>query len=201
MNEELVSILYEIADILEVLHVQWKPRAYKEAARAIENIDIVSIYKKKGLKGLEEIPGIGEGIGKKIVEYIKTGKVKEFEKLKKKAPTAHVLIQIKGMGPKKVEKLSKLEIHTVNDLEKAAKQGKIRGLEGFGLKSEQEILEGIALLKKTKPISYKTALKEANKIINNLKKYSINISVAGSLRRSEERRVGKECRSGWSADH
>jgi DNA polymerase (family 10) len=189
-NTELASIFYEMADILEMQNVQWKPRAYRQAARSISNLEesIGTIYKKGGLKVLKELPGVGESIAKKIVEFLKTGKIRAYEKLKQKAP-AHITIltRIPGMGPKKVKKLSKLlKIKTVKDLENAARQHKIAAIEGFGKKSEQEILEGIGLMRKSKGrIPLKQAQIIANRIISQLKKLKQvkNISTAGSLRR------------------
>ena len=110
-NSEIASIFYEMADILEMMNVQWKPRAYRQAARAIDSLseDVDSIYKKGGIKLLEEIPGVGESIAKKIVEFLQTGKVKEHERLKKEIPShINLLMRIPGMGAKKVKKLNKL---------------------------------------------------------------------------------------------
>jgi len=189
-NSDLALIFYEMADILEMINIQWKPRAYRQAARAIDSLseDINLIYKKGGIKLLEEIPGVGEGIAKKIIEFLKTGKVKEYEKLKKEIPFhINLLMKIPGMGAKKVKKLNKsLNIKTVIDLEKAARSHKIAKIEGFGKKSEQDILDGIDLMRKSKGrILLKEAEKVANKIINKLKKLKEvkNISSAGSLRR------------------
>ena len=71
-NQEIAAIFYEMADILEIKDVQWKPRAYRKAAQAIEALaeDIEEIYKRGDIKALEEIPGVGEGLAKKIIEYI-----------------------------------------------------------------------------------------------------------------------------------
>lgn len=191
-NIELAEIFFEMADILEMKNIQWKPRAYRQAARAISSLqeDIEKIYKKGGIKLLEEIPGVGEGIGKKIIEFLKTGKIKEHERLKKIVPShINILMKIPGMGSKKVKKLNKLlDIKTVSDLEKAAHSHKIAKIEGFGLKSEQDILEGIALMRKSRGrIPLKQAEKIANKIIAELKRLKeVNqISVAGSLRRKK----------------
>lgn len=189
-NSEIASIFYEMADILEMMNVQWKPRAYRQAARAIDSLpeDVNSIYKKGGIKLLEEIPGVGEGIAKKIVEFLQTGKVKEHERLKKEIPShINLLMRIPGMGAKKVKKLNKLlKISTVAQLEKAARQHKIANIEGFGEKSEQDILEGITLMRKSKGrILLKEAARVADNIISKLKKLKEvkNISTAGSLRR------------------
>ena len=77
-NPLIAEIFFEMADILEMQNVQWKPRAYRQAARAIASLpkDVESVYEKGGIKLLEEIPGVGEGIAKKVIEFLKTGKIK-----------------------------------------------------------------------------------------------------------------------------
>ncbi|MFH2028979.1 MAG: nucleotidyltransferase domain-containing protein, partial [Nanoarchaeota archaeon] len=147
-------------------------------------------YKKGGLKALEDIPGIGEGIGKKIIEFLDTGHIKAYEELKKEVPShINILMNIPRMGPKKVQRLNKvLNISTVEQLEKACKDHKISKLEGFGLKSEQDILEGIYMMRSSKgKIHFKKAEKQANKMIAQLKRLKevLNISKAGSLRRKK----------------
>jgi len=190
-NEELAGIFFEMADILEMKNVQWKPRAYRQAARAIGSSEDVSIlYKKGGKKTLEEIPGVGEGIAKKIVEFIKTGKIRAYESLRKKVPShINVLVKIPGMGLKKVKKLNKLlKISTVNQLEKACKQHKIAKIEGFGTKSELDILEGIVMMRLSKGrLPLKKAQVIANRIVKELKKLREvkQISTAGSLKRKK----------------
>lgn len=191
-NQELADIFYEIADILEMKNVQWKPRAYRQAARAIESllVDIESIYKKGGKEELEKIQGVGESISNKIIEYLKTGKIKKFERLRKLAPShMEILMKIPGMGPKKLKKLiQSLKISTIKQLETAALNHKIAKIPGFGLKSEQDILEGIGLMQKSKgKIPLKIAETEANQIISKLKtiKAIKKISVAGSTRRKK----------------
>ena len=152
-NQEVAKILYEISELLEMKDIPFKPRAYEKAALAIENLEeeVEEIYNKGGLKALKEIPGVGESIAEKIEEIIKTGHLKYYEKLKKKMPVdLEEITAVEGVGPKMVMKLYKhLGIKTLHDLEKAAKAGKIRGLEGFGEKTEQNILQGIEFLKKS----------------------------------------------------
>ncbi len=189
-NQEIANIFYEMADILDMQNVAWKPIAYRRAARAIENLSepIEKMYERGGIKELREIAGVGEGLAKKIAQYLDIGKVKEYEKLKKQVPKhISVLMKIPGMGPKKVSKLNKtLRITTVAQLEKAAILHKIAKLQGFGEKSEQDILDSILLFKKSKgKIPLAQAEKAANELIKPLKKLKevLNISVAGSVRR------------------
>ncbi|OGJ17628.1 hypothetical protein A3K73_03505 [Candidatus Pacearchaeota archaeon RBG_13_36_9] len=193
MNKKLAEIFYEIADILEIKKVQWKPAAYRKAARSIENLgeDVKEIYETKGEKDLEEIPGVGEAIAKKIVEYIETGRVKHLEELKKTIPKGVVeMMAVPGIGAKRAMKLyNELGISSVKELEEAAKNHKIAGLESFKEKSEENIIEGIEFMKKRgKRILLGMALPIARKIISELKKREgVKEAIAGgSLRRMEE---------------
>ncbi|MBS3108481.1 DNA polymerase/3'-5' exonuclease PolX [Candidatus Woesearchaeota archaeon] len=192
-NQEVADLLNEIADVLEIKNIEWKPIAYRRAARSIESLpeDIGLIYNKRGLNGLTGISGVGFGIGKKIAEYLETGKISELEKLKKTIPESVInMLDIPGLGPKKVSKLyNKLKIKSLSDLEQAARKGKIRDLEGFGEKSEEDILMGLELVKKGRErILLSTALNIANPIVEELKKLKeiTKIDIAGSIRRRKE---------------
>jgi len=83
-NQKLAKIFYEIADLLEIKGVSFKPKAYRKAAQALQDLeqDVSLIYKKQGFKGLDNIPGVGKSIAKKIEEYLKKKKIKYYEDLK-----------------------------------------------------------------------------------------------------------------------
>src|SRR3989344_6508530 len=87
-NKELAAIFSRMAMYLHIDEVPFKPQAYERAAEALEVLSesVKELYQKGGRKGLEEIPGVGRGIAEKIEEYIKTGRVKEYEQLRKKIP-------------------------------------------------------------------------------------------------------------------
>jgi DNA polymerase (family 10) len=193
MNFELAKLFYDLADILEAQGVQWKPAAYRKAARTIESLQepIEDIYGEKGLKALEEMPGIGESIAEKIVEFIKTGKISAYEKEMKKLPSGFTeMMEIQSLGPKKAKILyQKLKIRSIKDLEKAIKEHKIAKLKGFGPKSEENILAGLEMRKKRKErMLLGEAVPTAEYIVNQLKKLNEiqHISPAGSLRRMKE---------------
>jgi len=193
LNFEISKIFYEIADILEMKSVQWKPAAYRKAARSVESLQepVEDLYAKGGLKALEDLPGIGERIGKKIAEYIDTGKIREYEKLRKQIPAEfYELIEIQSLGPKKAKILyQKLKIKSLADLEKAVKEHKIAKLRGFGPKSEENILAGIELHKKRKSrMLLGEAFPVAQLLVGQLKKLKeIKDAIAGgSLRRMKE---------------
>ncbi|MEM2974167.1 MAG: DNA polymerase/3'-5' exonuclease PolX [Candidatus Micrarchaeia archaeon] len=192
-NLEIAAIFYAMADILEIQNVQWKPQAYRKAARSLENLskDVGDIYAEKGMEGILSIPGVGEGLAKKIVEYIQTGKIKEYDKLRAGLPKGLAeLIEIPGMGPKRAMILfNKLGIRDIAGLKQAAQQHKIAALKGFGEKSEANILQGIALREKGQErMLLGTALQIANDVIMRLKnvKGVDRIEPAGSLRRRKE---------------
>ncbi len=193
-NQDIAKILYDIAIYLEMKdEMIFKVRAYEKAAQTIESLpdDVTILYKKGGIKALEELPGIGKGIGEKIEELIKTNRLKYYETLKKEIPVdIDNLRRIEGLGPKKILVLyKKLKIKSLEDLEKAAKQGRISILEGFGERSEQNILKGLDFLKKVKGryiLGYVMPLViDMEKRINSLP-YVKKAIVGGSFRRRKE---------------
>ncbi len=153
-NQELAKIFNEIADFLEMDGVAFKPYAYQRAAIGLKTMEenVEDIYKKGGRKALEEIPGVGKSIAERIEEYLKTGKIRYYNFLRKRTPVnVEELIGVEGLGPKRVKFLyDKLGIANLKDLEKAAKAHKISPLFGFGEKTEKNILQGIEFLKRSK---------------------------------------------------
>jgi DNA polymerase (family 10) len=192
-NKDLAKIFYEIADFLEMEGVQFKPYAYQKAAITLETLekDVADIYKEGGREALEEIPGIGKSMAEKIEEYLKTGKIKYYQDLKKKTPVnMEELTAVEGLGPKKVKVLyQKLGIRNLKDLERAAKAGKIAPLFGFGEKTEKNILEGINFLKRSKGRfllgEILPRVKEVYEKLKSLKEVE-KIDLAGSVRRMKE---------------
>lgn len=185
-NQEVAKIFYDIAEILEIQNVPFKPKAYQNAAREIENLpQPLSNYYKEGT--IDDIPTIGESITKKVKEILETGKLRYFEKLKKQLPSGvYKLMNIPGLGPKKIKKLySILKIRTLADLKKAIRQHRIRKLEGFAEKSEHELEESLGLQGTRERRPYKEMLKEAKKLKKLLEKLPQvqKIEIAGSLRR------------------
>lgn len=191
-NKEIAKVLFELADALEIQGVRWKPNAFRRAARFLEKFsEPIEKVAKEGTKALKDLPTIGEGIAGMILEYLETGKVKELDEALKGIPKgADELLHVPGLGPKKAVKLQKeLKIKSVKGLERAAKRGKVRELEGFGAKSESEILEGIELLKLGNKrrrlgsvISFAKGFQEYLSKLSYVKR----AVVAGSVRRGKE---------------
>ena len=189
-NREVAKLLNDIAEILEIQNVEFKPRAYRRAAQGIETFpnDIEELYKENKLR---MIPGIGESIEAKIKEYLDTGKSTYLDDLRKDLPRGLVdLLQIEGIGPKKAMELYKtLKITSIEDLAAAAEKGEVRKLKGFSEKSERNIIEAIKFFRTSQervllgyilPLA-KTLERELSKIDGVQK-----ISLAGSLRRRKD---------------
>jgi DNA polymerase (family 10) len=193
INEQIVKIFNEMAFILEGLNVLFKPRAYTKAAEVISVLDkdVEEIYQAEGLAGLKQIPSIGQNLAEHIEEIIKTGRLKEYETLKKKLPIdIEGLSAIDGLGPKKVKILyEKLKIKTVTDLAKAIAAHKISRLEHFGEQSEKNIKRGLKFLSTNTgriPLGYILPL--AREIEKKLSKIPCvkKVVIAGSIRRWQE---------------
>lgn len=190
-NRLVAEIFKEIADILEIKgENRFRIRAYERAGRNIESLpdDVEILIKEDRLK---DVDGIGKDLEEKIKEIASTGKLKYLEELKKGVPEGLIeMLNVPGIGPKTAKLLhEKLDIQDVVMLERMAAAGKIRELEGLGEKTEENILAGIELFKKSRDrLDLKIAMDVANGFVNKLKKLKEvkKISPAGSLRRSKE---------------
>ena len=149
-NAEVARALREMALFLEMRDVPFKPRAYEKAALAVEALDrpLHEIAAERGLAGVEELPGIGRGIGRRIHELLETGRMEDLEALRRETPVDIVgLTSIEGLGPKGVRVLYEaLGVRTLEDLERACREGRVRSLPHFGERSERKILRGLELL-------------------------------------------------------
>lgn len=190
-NQDIAKIFYNIAEILEIQGENpFKIRAYIKAAQTVESYT-KELSEIKDTEELKDLPGIGEKIALKIKELVETGKLEMYEKLKKSefAPLVE-LLEVPGMGPKHVRLVyDKLGVKTIDQLEKAARKGKLRDLPGLGEKTEQNILKGIEQERRHKeryPLG--EILPKAESILSQLKKVKEvkDISLAGSLRRMKE---------------
>ncbi|MDY6788698.1 MAG: DNA polymerase/3'-5' exonuclease PolX, partial [Candidatus Nanohaloarchaea archaeon] len=137
---------------------------------------------------LEEISGVGAALAEKIREYLETGTIEYYQKLKEELPVdIEALTRVEGVGPKTVKKLYKeLGIEDLEDLEEAAEEGKIAAIEGFGEKTEENILDHIGLAKKSQErMILGEAVPIAREIVQRLEETGeLNrLEVAGSYRR------------------
>lgn len=192
-NDDVARILHEMAALYEMGGVQFKPRAYEKAALSVEALDenVREIYAAGGTRALQEIPGVGKGIAEHIEHLLTKGRFTEYERLKKGTPVKiEELTAVEGVGPQTVRTLwKKLRIRNLKELERAARAGKIRTLPGFGKKTEEKILNGIAFLKSgagRKILGF--ALPDIRNIEQRIRDFPEveDVMVAGSVRRFKE---------------
>jgi DNA polymerase (family 10) len=189
-NRLVAKILYEVADLLELEGVEFKPRAYRRAAQAVESCPI-PIEDLVAQGRLHELPGVGESIAQKIEEIVRTGKLALHEELKAKLPVdLYALTQVEGVGPKTAKLLYEaLGVRTLEDLERVAKEGRIKEVKGLGPKIEEKILRGLQEARgaeKRELLGY--ALPLARHICKKLLETGLfrRVEPAGSLRRGKE---------------
>ncbi len=186
-NREIAEMLYEIADFLEIQDEQYKPRAYRRAARNIDSLseDIEDIYQDDEL---EEIEGVGESIAEKIAEYLETGELDYYESLKAELPIdIDAITSVEGVGPETAKTLyQERGIATLEDLERAAEEGRIATVEGFGETSQQNILNHTELAKQDQErMLLGRVLPIARDIETRLQEWDVfdRVDIVGSFRR------------------
>jgi DNA polymerase (family 10) len=189
-NRKVAQILYEVADLLELEGVEFKPRAYRRAAQAVESCPVpIEDLVREGR--VTELPGVGKSIADKIEEIVKTGRLRYHEELKKKLPVdLYSLTQVEGVGPKIAKLLYEhLGVKNLDDLERAAREHRIRTVPGLGPKVEEKILRGLAEARRTeKRVLLGYALPLAEGIREKLRESGLfkAVEIAGSLRRGKE---------------
>jgi DNA polymerase (family X) len=192
-NKQIARILRETASLLQIDGaIIGRYRSYEKAAELIDSLpesveQLVATPEK-----LTELPGIGDRMVEHLEEIVKTGDYSLRKKLLKKYPeTILQLLDLQSLGPKKVAFLwSQFKAGSVADVEKLAKEGKLRDLAGFGEKSEQNILKAVEVFKKSSgrflisrgeeaAISIMAHIQKAGKGVE-------SVTPAGSLRRGKE---------------
>jgi len=190
-KSEITDILEEIAVLLELKGENpFKARAYTNGARALDNYegDVAQLVRENRLG---ELPGLGDALQQKITELVTTGRLEYYEKLRASVPEGLLALRdIPALGPKKIKALyEKLGVTSVAELEAACLAHKVRELDGFGAKTEEKILAGIAQSRDyAKLFHYADAWAQAEEIREALREHEavIQLSVAGSLRRGKE---------------
>ncbi len=190
-NADIAAVLSETGTLLEIKGENpFKVRAYERAAESIRNLtqDVAEIREAGDLRSL---PSIGGGIADKIAELLDTGKCTHHQELLSEFPeTVFDMLRIPGVGPKTAKTLIEREgIASVEQLESAARAGRLRELPGMGEKTEQEILRGIAHLREySKRTNLGLAWTIAEGIMEQLREDAPvdDMEAAGSLRRMKE---------------
>ncbi len=191
-NRDVAKILRETAQLLEVDGAQiGRHRSYERAAQQIETLaePVAQLVEEKRLR---EVPGIGERMEEHIGEILGTGKFRTHQKLLKKFPPEILdMLRLQGLGPKKIALLwKKFKVKTVADIAKLAQGEKLRGLAGFGEKTEQNILKAVAAFQQFAGRFHQHKAEEAAEkliaYIEKLGKKVERVTAAGSLRRGRE---------------
>lgn len=191
-NSEVADIFEEIADLLDIEGAnQFRVRAYRNAANTIGRLSRSVHDMIKDGADLTELEGIGEDLAGKIREIVETGSLKQLQELEADTPPELAkLMRVPGLGPKRVRKLrEELDITTLDQLERAARQEKVREIKGFGAKIEHQILEGLT---EAPGAEKRILLIEADQIVDPLVGYMHQLDildelvVAGSYRRRKE---------------
>jgi DNA polymerase (family 10) len=190
-NKELARIFDRIADALEFKdEMVFRVLAYRKAARVLDDlVEDVEVLHRDGK--LDELPGIGAGIAKKIIEYLETGKMKKYKEVTKGIPDSLLkMLDIQNLGPKTLAQANKrLRVKTLADLKRVIASGKLAQLPQMGEKKVGNIRKGIELYEKGhERLSIAVAEKVATEIITYMKNNAKikDISPAGSLRRWKE---------------
>ena len=190
-NREIAGMFDKIADALEIRgETGFKVVAYRKASRILQNMteDIGEVARQGQL---ETVPGIGEGLAKKIAEYLGTGKMTKYAEVMKDVPESLLgLLEIQGLGGKTVHFMHKeLGVKDLAGLKRAIADGSLAGLPGMGEKKVENIRKGIEARERgAERISICEAARVADEVIAYLEKAPgiSRVSAAGSLRRMKE---------------
>jgi DNA polymerase (family X) len=187
-NDDVAALLQEQAELIAIVGGDaFKARVYEKAARSVAGYpaDVSTL----DIKGLRQIPNVGASIAEKILERFQEGRIAELEALRERVPPGvRRLMQIPTLGPKRAMMLYQdLDIASVEELASAIGDGRLRGLRGFGPKTEQNLLSGIDLLRTAgQRLVASAGLALAEELIASLRPLAARIAYAGSLRRMRE---------------
>jgi DNA polymerase (family 10) len=191
-NADITAIFEEIADLLEIEGANpFRIRAYRNAARTLGDLPQEARLLVERGDDLTRLPGIGSDLAAKLGEIVSTGRCGLLERLRRELPPAITeLLKIPGLGPKRVKALyHDLDVQTVEQLHRAAQDGRIRALHGFGEKTEQNILQAVeAHASQSRRFKLATAAQYAESLCTFLQAVPgvQQVSVAGSFRRMRE---------------
>ena len=184
-------MLNRVADLLEIKGENFfKIRAYREAVRQLDNLttEVEDLIKDGRLK---DIPGIGEAMDKKIVEFVTTGQLEFLTRLENEVPPALLeLTRVPGLGPRTAKDIyDALGILSLDALEAAAQAHRLLLVRGIKAKTEENILKGIAMLKRTEGRRFfPEGWILADSLLTTLRSMPgvVRAEIAGSLRRARE---------------
>ncbi|HVO32479.1 MAG TPA: DNA polymerase/3'-5' exonuclease PolX [Elusimicrobiota bacterium] len=201
----IASILEDIGTLLELKGDNpFKARAYHNASRIVANFP-QAIDAAACRDVLPSVKGLGESICEKIATLVTTGRLPYYDDLQKSLPAGLLeMVRVQGVGPKRAKILyDQLKIKDIAALEKACRDGKVAALDGFGEKSQENILKGIAFLSRhAESRRFDEAQAAADRVLEPLAQLPgvARVSVCGSLRRRKEIIRDVDILAGVSAD-
>ena len=190
-KDQVAAVLDEIGTLLELQgENSFRCNTYHTAARTIAQLD-VDLGELVAKEELGNVRGIGESLQVKITTLVTTGTLPYYEELKAKTPPGLLqMLRVQGMGPKKVKALyEQLGVDDLKKLQAACESGKVAELKGFGAKTAQKILEGLAFLSEVGDrLRIDQALTIASALLDGLRSAPgiIRMELCGSLRRRKE---------------
>jgi DNA polymerase (family X) len=191
-KNQIATVLDEVGTLLELKEDSnpFEVRAYQNAARSVSALDgdIEQLVREGKLKG---VPGLGSTILKRVEELVDTGHMALYDELVATTPPIKLeMLRIQGVGPKKINAIyNQLHVNSIAELEQACKEDKVAKLPGFGKKTQDKILQGIAFLSQyADRFLYPVAEEEAVRIEAVLRELPeiVRLQAAGSLRRRRE---------------
>ncbi|HEV1284319.1 MAG TPA: nucleotidyltransferase domain-containing protein, partial [Bryobacteraceae bacterium] len=192
-NRAIAQLLYETADLMEVAgEDSFRIRSYRNAAGVIEgHPESISSILKNPDKKVTDIPGIGKGIAAVLQEIEQRGSFERRDEMLEKYPAeALELLKIQGLGPKSIKVLfEQLHVTSIDSLERACREQKLRDLPRMGAKLEEKVLRGIAAYRQRQG---RFLLNFAQRAADELTEYLSTVEgiekiiPAGSLRRGKE---------------
>ncbi|MCO6401320.1 MAG: DNA polymerase/3'-5' exonuclease PolX [Verrucomicrobia bacterium] len=191
-NADIAAAFDEIADLLEIKGENpFRVRAYRNASRTISDLGEPLHERVERGEDVVGIPGIGKDLSQKIGQMVITGRIAQLEELRASLPPGLLeMLRLPGLGPKRVKILhDDLNVRDLTQLEKAAREGKIREIKGFGEKTEASILRGIEMrqvyakrFRRSAVAPYADALVKHLRAVPGVKQ----LELAGSFRRARE---------------
>ena len=147
-NHKIADMLNRIADLLEVQEADgFRVRAYRSGAQTVRQTEqsIAALVHKQGAEALEALPAIGETQARLIAEYVTTGRSALLDRLKGEVSTEDLFARVPGIGDELAKRIvSELDIHSLEELEAAAHDGRLRKVEGFGPRRIQAVRSSLA---------------------------------------------------------
>ena len=189
-NDEVAELLREYADLLQITGGDaFRARNYEKAAKSVAGFsgDVSQLDKA----GLQKIAGVGKSIATKIVQYQQTGTISQLDELRVKIPEGvRTMTRIPALGPKRAFQLyTDLGIGSIDELEDAIEEGRLRDLKGFGARSEEKIARGIEIMRgldKRAPLNVASQIADRIVAVIGAVPGCERCEFAGSLRRFRE---------------